>query len=241
MKVLKKTVTIVISIALWVIILLAALYAFTTLATRDNTKVANVAGYTPMIVKTGSMSPEFEEGDLILIRTCDPSSLKVGDIITFHTIIQNEYALNTHRIVEINENAGVRSYVTKGDANEISDTHVIADGDIVGKYVAKVPKIGKVMDVLSSSTGFLVIIVLPMVLFFIYQVYHLIMVSISLKRAMAVEAATEQEAAKSEKEAEADRMRAEAEAVLAEAKRLKAEAEAQLAQAAKTQGKDDNE
>lgn len=195
MKALKKGVTVFVSIVLWMIILLAALFAFTTLATKDQSQVASVAGFTPMVVKTDSMAPTFEAGDLIMIRKCDTSQLKEGDIVCFHTIIENEYALNTHRIYKIDETAGVRSYTTKGDNNEISDQHVIADGDIVGKYVGRLPKMGKVMDFLSSSVGFLVVIVLPMLLFFIYQVYHLVMVTISLKKAMAVEEAEQRIAA----------------------------------------------
>ena len=39
MKVLKKTGTIVISVLLWLVILVAALYAFTTIETRDNQQV----------------------------------------------------------------------------------------------------------------------------------------------------------------------------------------------------------
>ena len=195
MKALKKGVTVFVSIVLWMIILLAALFAFTTLATKDQSQVASVAGFTPMVVKTDSMAPTFEAGDLIMIRKCDTSQLKEGDIVCFHTIIENEYALNTHRIQKIDEMAGVRSYTTKGDNNEISDQHVIADGDIVGKYVGRLPKMGKVMDFLSSSVGFLVVIVLPMLLFFIYQVYHLVMVTISLKKAMAAEEAEQRIAA----------------------------------------------
>lgn len=189
MKVLKKAVTVVASVILWGIILLAALFAFTTLATRDQTQVASLAGFTPMVVETDSMAPTFMAGDLIMIRKCDPADLKEGDIICFHTIIQNEYALNTHRINRINEMNGVRSYETKGDNNAISDSHIISDGDIVGKYVGKVSGLGKVMDFLSSSMGFLIVIVLPMLLFFIYQVYHLVMVTISLKKAVAAEEA----------------------------------------------------
>lgn len=83
-----------------------------------------------------------------------------------------------------------RSYTTIGDNNDgIADQHVISDGDIVGKYVGHLTGAGKVMDFLSSSTGFLVVIVLPMLLFFIYQVYNLIMISIRLKKAIAVETA----------------------------------------------------
>ena len=227
MKAVKKGATILISVILWAVILLAALFAFTTLATRNENNVASLAGFTPMIVKSDSMAPTFYAGDLIIIKKCDTAALNEGDIITFHTIIENEYALNTHRIDSITEENGMRSYVTKGDNNEMADIHVISDGDIVGKYVNKLPGFGKVMDFLSGSVGFLVVIVLPLLLFFIYQVYHLIMVSINLKKAVAVEEAKEKEREK----AQAEDVRAEAEAVLAEAKRLKAEAEAKLAEA----------
>ncbi|NCC07612.1 MAG: signal peptidase I [Clostridia bacterium] len=228
MKTLKKTLTIVASILLWAIILLAALFAFTTLATRDNTKVANIAGYTPMSVMTDSMAPAFSAGDMIFIKTCDTSKLEVGDVVCFHTIIENQYALNTHRISEITEENGVRSYTTKGDNNEIADQHIISDGDIVGKYVGQLPKMGKVMDFLSSSMGFLIVIVLPMLLFFIYQLYHLITVILEMKKATAAEAAVAAATAQTDKAAITQ---AEADAALAEAKRLKAEAEAALAAA----------
>lgn len=241
MKVMKKAVGILASVLLWAIILVAALFTFTTMATRDDSNVASIAGYTPMTVQSDSMAPTFYAGDMILIKACDTSALEVGDIVCFHTIIENQYALNTHRIAEINEDGGYRSYTTKGDNNLIADQHIISDGDIVGKYVGKVSKLGKFMDFLSSSTGFLLVIVLPLLIFFIYQVYHLIMVGIKLKKATALELAQEQaeiqatvSAAVTDQEAEkmraeAERAKAEAEAALAEAKRLKAEAEAQLA------------
>lgn len=225
MKKLSKILTVAASIALWAIILVAALFAFTTLATRKVDSVANIAGFTPMVVKTESMAPTFNAGDLIIIKTCDTSKLEVGDIITFHTIIMNEYALNTHRIAAITEAGDVRNYTTKGDNNSIADTHIISDGDIVGKYQFRIPGMGKVMDFLSSSTGFLIVIVLPMLAFFIYQIYHLVVVGINLKKAIALEAA--QEAAQAADDTASAKM-AEAEAALAEARRMKAEAEEQM-------------
>lgn len=232
MKTVKKICTVAFSVLLWAIILVAALFAFTTLATRDSSKVANLAGFTPMTVLTDSMAPTFNSGDLIVIKTCKPENLKEGDIITFHTIIQNEYALNTHRISKIETyDGGFRRYVTKGDNNFVEDTHTISDGDIVGKYVFKIPFFGKVMEFLASSIGFLIIIVLPMLAFFIYQVYHLIMVSLNLKKTIAEEAgADEADAAKKAAE-DAAKAKAEAEAAMAEALKIKAEAEAALAKA----------
>lgn len=232
MKAVKKAGTIVISVLLWIIILIAALYAFTTMATRDNQNVSSLLGYTPLVVKTNSMSPTFDAGDLIFIKKCDPDTLKEGDIICFHTIIDNEYALNTHRIEKIDESNGVRSYTTMGDNNNgIADRHIISNGDIVGKYTGHLKKAGKVMDFLSSSTGFLIVIVIPMLLFFIYQVYNLIMISIRLKKVMAVEAAKEA-ATQAEEENKAKNRDAEAaRAALEEAKRMREEAESIRAQA----------
>ena len=252
MKVLKKTGTIVISVLLWVIILVAALYAFTTMATRDNQNVSDIMGYTPLVVKSDSMAPTFRAGDLIFIKKCDTSTLKEGDIICFHTIIDNEYALNTHRIQKIEASGDAISYTTLGDNNNgIADTHIISDGDIVGKYVGHLQNAGKVMDFLSSSIGFLIVIVLPMLLFFIYQVYNLIMISIRLKKAVAVETAkeaalaqekaaqqnvvTERKAETAESEAaKAAKDEAEAaKAALEEARKLREEAEAIKAKAEK--------
>lgn len=240
MKAMKRAGTIVISVILWAIILLAALYAFTTMATKDDQNVASILGYTPLVVETDSMKPTFESGDLIFIKKCDTSKLNEGDIITFHTIIDNQYALNTHRIQKIDEANGVRSYTTIGDNNNgIADQHVISDGDIVGKYIGHVSGLGKVMNFLSSSMGFLIVIVLPMLLFFIYQVYNLIMISIRLKKAMAVENAEEIANARIQQEKadqaadEAARAKNEAQAALEEAKRLKEEAEALKAKAEK--------
>lgn len=254
MKILKRAGTVVLSVILWAIILIAALYAFTTMATRDNQNVANIFGYTPLTVQSDSMVPTFASGDLIFIKKCDPATLKEGDIICFHTIIDNEYALNTHRIESIESVGDARSYTTIGDNNNgITDQHVISDGDIVGKYVGHLTGFGKVMDFLSSSTGFLIVIILPMMLFFIYQIYHLITISIRLKRALAVENARAAEMARMEAaqrmmpqqpqmrqpmppqempgvgagegNPEAAAARSEAEQALAEAKRIREEAE----------------
>ena len=235
MNAVKRGAEILISAVLWAVILVAALFAFTTLATRDTNQVASLAGYTPLTVASDSMAPTFRQGDLIVIRKCDPAKLKEGDIITFHTIINNEYSLTTHRISEIQDRGGVRSYVTKGDNNLIADVHMIADGDIVGKFVTKLPGVGKVMSFLSSSIGFLVVIVLPLLLFFIYQVYHLITVSIDLKKAIAVETAQAQAQIQAQPDSDADALLAEAARAKAEAEKAKAEAEAALAEARRLQ------
>ena len=87
------------------------------------------------------------------------------------------------------------------------------------------------MDFISSSTGFLLVIVFPMLLFFIYQVYNLIMINIKLKKAIAIENAKEIEEAKAASAATGKAADDEAASKLAEAKRIMEEAEAMKRQA----------
>ena len=78
MKAIKRVGTIIISVLLWLVILVAALYAFTTMATKDNQNVANLFGYTPLVVESNSMSPTFKKDDLIFVKKCDTSKLRTS-------------------------------------------------------------------------------------------------------------------------------------------------------------------
>ena len=57
MNAVKRAANVLLSVILWAVILVAALYAFTTMATRDNQNVSNLFGYTPLVVKSDSMAP----------------------------------------------------------------------------------------------------------------------------------------------------------------------------------------
>jgi signal peptidase I len=94
--------------------------------------------YKLLVVTSGSMSPIFEAGDLIMIVRLDPEKVKVGDIVTFQT---KDGELLTHRIMEIKPDGEI---VTKGDANNSVDFWT--DGWKLGKvetiYVFKFSKLG---------------------------------------------------------------------------------------------------
>jgi signal peptidase len=186
-----KVINIVLSVILWVVVIIAAFFSVVTLTTKSAAGIAYFGDYAPMTVLTDSMKGEFNQGDLIIVeRVEDVGTLQVDDIIAFWTLIENKKSLNTHRIIEIRneEGASMPQFVTKGDANPIEDIILVSGGDVVGQYRWKVPAAGRVMGVLSSSTGFLVIIVLPLLVFFIWQLYKLIVLIIQLKKEAVMEA-----------------------------------------------------
>lgn len=84
-------------------------------------KPPSVFGLTPMIVLTDSMEPLINEGDIIISKTCDPDSVKVGDVISFFDPASPTDAILTHRVIDIYEEGGVRYAVTAGDNNANTD------------------------------------------------------------------------------------------------------------------------
>ena len=83
-----------------------------------------VLGYEPMAMKTGSMRKTIPVGSLVVDRPVAPSSLRVGDVISFRKPI-GEVGIDTHRIIEIQRSNGHVAYRTKGDSNSVPDPWAI--------------------------------------------------------------------------------------------------------------------
>ena len=76
------------------------------------------------------------------------------------------------------------------------DGYELRHTDVIGVYHgSKLVGIGAVVDFLRSSIGFLLVIVLPMALFFLYEVYNLIKIIMAhkVKKARAEGISAEQE------------------------------------------------
>lgn len=93
----------------------------------------------PSVIATGSMKPMIHPGDVILVRRItDIGTLKVGDVVQFG----RDDVLISHRIVEIVDDKGVKSYRTQGDNNSRADYDLVAPKQIKGLVIDVVPKIG---------------------------------------------------------------------------------------------------
>lgn len=123
------------------IILAAALTALVALTVyimvcNMRGEVAGVFGVSVVKVVTGSMEPSIHAGDYIVLKQTDPDELRVGDVICFYSRDSAIYGKpNTHRIVSVLDDG---SFVTKGDANPISDSVTVPPETIIGKYDGKV-------------------------------------------------------------------------------------------------------
>lgn len=169
----KSVVNTIVNILLVVVILFGIFCSFTAFVSKAGSGVPSFFGIRPFAIQTDSMAPFFNKGDLVIDTVVkDYSDLEVGDVITFWTVIQGERVLNSHRIVQIDDYGNYLSFVTKGDNNTIEDSMTVHQSEIVGKYATHVKGLGTVIDFLQTSTGFLIVIVIPCALFFIYEVIN---------------------------------------------------------------------
>ncbi|MBO4277255.1 MAG: signal peptidase I [Clostridia bacterium] len=188
----KKPAKKIIKIVFNVIIALFTVFALfvTVIALSANNSedgIPSVFGKTLQTIESPSMEPALMTGDLIVGSKLDESEktgLAIGDIVTFRgwdITGDGSPDLITHRIVEIvtAENGEV-SYWTQGDNNPGRDTSPVASRNVLVKYNGtRFAGLGRFLGFLRTPNGFLLVIVLPLVAFFIYE---LVMFIVKYKR-----------------------------------------------------------
>lgn len=122
-----------------------------------------LAGYRSFTVRSGSMTPAIETGDVVVTRPISPLSARVGDIVTF-VDPEGTGKLFSHRVQSVRAAGDDVAFVTRGDANTSTERwRVPADGSI-GKVVYRIPKVGYALVYLDSPPARLALIAIPALL-----------------------------------------------------------------------------
>lgn len=188
---LKKTLSVIGNILLWLFVAFAVLMTVLAFSSQNNEDaIPSIMGKSLVTVQSDSMNPTFKKGDLIIDRVLtddEKPALKKDDIITYYVDLNGDGVneLNTHRIVDVYEENGYTYYVTKGDnkdTNFINDAEPVRHTSVLAKYTGtKIPGVGKALSFLQSPKGFLAVVVIPLLLFFIFELYNFISVLVSVK------------------------------------------------------------
>ena len=106
-------------------------------------------GYRVYVVHTGSMSPTYQPGDVVIDRPAQ-HHFRAGEVITFrHSAIATDVV--THRITAITP-AGLIH--TKGDANRTADVWEIRPDQVRGSVMFGVRNLGYLLVFLRQPSGF---------------------------------------------------------------------------------------
>ena len=194
-KALRRIINIIIDIIV-VLILIVSAFVVTLSLTSKSSGVPNIFGIAPLSVQTQSMEDTINPGDLIFCSLSEnDEKFQEGDIVTFPIEINGEQVLNTHRIVEVVEDNNITYYRTQGDNKETNpepDKDLKTSSTIVAKYTGtKIPGLGNVLSFLRTQLGFFLCILLPMIIFFIYEGIRVIINLLAYNKEKAIEEAKE--------------------------------------------------
>lgn len=190
-KTLKRILNVIIDVIVMLIMIVSVFIVVLSLTSKSS-GVPNILGIAPLSVQSDSMEDTFTTGDLLLSQvTNDPGeTYEVGDIVTFPIEINGESVLNTHRIVEVIEDDNITYYRTQGDnknTNPEPDADLQTASTIVAKYTGtKIPGLGNVLSFIRTQLGFFLCVLLPMIIFFVYEAVRVVMNIIAYNNEKAI-------------------------------------------------------
>lgn len=112
----------------------------------------------------------FKEGDLVTLKEAKFNDIKEGDTVYYYATLNNSYIIvyGTVKVKDGNAREAIYVFEENPDATVTNDR-------IIGKLDKAMPGYGNIYDVLTSTVGFLLLVILPILVIFIYQVYNFIM------------------------------------------------------------------
>ncbi len=128
----------IVNVISWIVIIILIVLIVFVLAAKANNQVPKIFGYGMLKLISGSMEPTYMTDEYILIETVDEGELEIGDVIAFYSTDPHIYGkINTHRIIDIDEETG--EMTTKGDANMFRDSTTVTYDRVVGRVVTGLP------------------------------------------------------------------------------------------------------
>ena len=111
----------------------------------------------PLVVLSGSMEPTLGTGDVTVVQRIAPLDARPGDIVTFRDPA-NQDRLVTHRVRDMRVRGDRVAFVTRGDANNVSERWAVSTNGEISRVAYRIPELGRLLVLARTNR-------LPMLLF----------------------------------------------------------------------------
>ena len=141
-------------------------------AMRLSGGVPSVLGYNLFVIVSPSMEPEICVDDIILSKVYDGGEIHVDDVVTYYGT-KGDLAgkMVTHKVVYVSEDS--ETIITRGVANSDNDP-AISKSDVQSVMVYKTFLVGKIYKLISSTWGFILFVLIPMMALIVSEIVNLV-------------------------------------------------------------------
>jgi len=167
-NVLNNTAKATLNVLFYMTIIFLLIFSIANIRVKQENDIANVFGTGFLSVQSdsmaGSQASSFSKGDLIFVKMINQQNLNtvaIGDVVTYYDY--SIKAFNTHRIVDSTLINGDLYFITQGDNVLEPDLQPLRAQDVLAVYRSNVSGLGTTLDYLQTSTGFALMIILPVV------------------------------------------------------------------------------
>lgn len=111
-----------------------------------------------------------KKGDLLVVK--NSNDIHKGDLIYYYAVLNDNYIVRSAVVSDVKEDDYSALYTVS-----LSNTTInVASSRVLGKYSTVYNNLGSILSVLESRVGFLLLVLLPIMVVFIYQVYEFIII-----------------------------------------------------------------
>lgn len=161
----KKVLNILANIIKVICVLFLVTFLAVVIVQRVSNNNFSVGGIRLFTVISESMVPEYNIGDILIVKSIDADDIKVGDDICYMGKEEDfKDKIVTHRVKRIEND----TFITEGIANVMEDPPVKED-QIYGKVIYKTYIMSFMSKISSNPIVFFLVIIIPIVIFIILE------------------------------------------------------------------------
>ena len=109
-----------------------------------------------------------KKGDLLVVK--NSNDIHKGDLIYYYAVLNDRYIVRSAVVTDVKEDDYSALYTVS-----LSNTTInVASSRVLGKYSTVYNNLGSILSVFESRVGFILLVLLPIMVVFIYQVYEFI-------------------------------------------------------------------
>ena len=150
---------------------LMAILVTVLLLSFNNYNCSELGPYTFYIVKDDTMEPNYQLGDLLIIKSATDRNIKEGDMLYFYDVIKkDEFIVNYQKLMFKTQSSKHITYTVE-DGSSYDSSYLIGKED--GSMT--IHGLGAVLAILESRWGYLFFVVIVSLLLFLQELFNLIM------------------------------------------------------------------
>ncbi len=122
-----------------------------------------------LVIPSKTKITGYGKNDLLVINKINVNDYKVNDMVFYYNVHESKVTIESAKITEITDVTETERTVKLNDQS-LSSEYLIGNENHTKKYVL----LGAILSILTSKYGYLITIIFPILVLFIYEVYSIV-------------------------------------------------------------------